>query len=488
MFRKAVVNEDDSIIANALERPDLRKRDMNEVWDQSVPVSHMSQPKLTRLKQLLYLRHITDGTLNRFNVRAVSSLDGLIFPRYTMMGPQVRPNGLKISDEIMPSGKLATFRNTFHGMSGYHLVRQADSEVVVTLNEADAMAIYQASSKLAIVLPETHAQPCGSNFFSLLSPFYLTSKIALSNFPKDSLQVNMTATIVSPKTSNNLRRELVNGVIRHGEVIAHKYVDTLPMLRDAVRSYVFGYDRQNVGLVQWKRFSLLNNYLKGFRLGELTLLTGPYGCGKKTFLCEYALDLCDQNVSTLWCGLEIPSAQTAATMVEQYARYRNEEASIDHLRVFYRVHNQTFVKMIEYHASAQDIQHVVIDNALLITEQGQKSVFAELKRLALAKHLHVTAVGHPRQVKRQLLERILLIIPSLRNLKTGAYDADNILRISTHMTKRQSYELEKYFQIWKNRNAGELLLGYVIEMHFDPLSKCHSLVERKRKSKHAFND
>ncbi|KHJ46324.1 hypothetical protein D918_03377 [Trichuris suis] len=145
---------------------------------------------------------------------------------------------------------------------------------------------------------------------------------------------------------------------------------------------------------------------------------------------------------------------------------------------------KSLVEMIEYHASAQDIQHVVIDNALLITEQGQKSVFAELKRLALAKHLHITAVGHPRQE----FEDGVSLASSLQGTLEGAYDADNILRISTHMSKRQSYELEKYFQIWKNRNAGELLLGYMIEMHFDPLSKCHSLVERKRKSKHAFNN
>lgn len=52
--------------------------------------------------------------------------------------------------------------------------------------------------------------------------------------------------------------------------------------------------------IQWKRFPLLNHFLRGFRLGELTILTGPTGCGKTTFLSEYSLDLCEQNVNFLF--------------------------------------------------------------------------------------------------------------------------------------------------------------------------------------------
>lgn len=41
--------------------------------------------------------------------------------------------------------------------------------------------------------------------------------------------------------------------------------------------------------IRWKRFPGINKYLKGFRPGELTVLTGPTGCGKTTFLSEYSL-------------------------------------------------------------------------------------------------------------------------------------------------------------------------------------------------------
>ncbi|KRX98252.1 Twinkle protein, mitochondrial [Trichinella pseudospiralis] len=493
-----------------LERTELRKRDMNELWDQSLPVSHMSLAKLSRLKQLLYLRNVTDVTLNRYNVRALPSLDGLIFPRYSvtleMMGSQIRPSGLKIcrlvetinmmtvADEVLPSV------STFNGMFGYHLVRQSDSEVVLTLNEADAMSIFQACSKLAVVLPDNPGHFNVELFLPYLEEF---TKITLWLPPEKYNRAKQLSKkllsnqcyLISPKACNNLRaaetlaipgkgRELINGVIRQGEAVVHKYVDTLAMLRDPVRSFLFGYNGQTCGVVQWKRFSLLNNYLKGFRLGELTLLTGPFGCGKKTFLCEYALDLCDQNMVTLWCGLELPSIRVVATMIEQYARY-NLSTSFDD-------------QAIEYHASAQDVQHVVIDNALLIHDCSSQT-FTELKRFASSKNLHITAIVHPKKVPLILLLQFHLLpiefyqevenpiatisAYSIYSSLIGAYEADNILQITTHINKNQQQqcELEKYLQIWKNRNVGELLIGCLVEMHFDPLSKCHSLVMRKKK-------
>ncbi|KRZ41029.1 Twinkle protein, mitochondrial [Trichinella pseudospiralis] len=510
-----------------LERTELRKRDMNELWDQSLPVSHMSLAKLSRLKQLLYLRNVTDVTLNRYNVRALPSLDGLIFPRYSvtleMMGSQIRPSGLKIcrlvetinmmtvADEVLPSV------STFNGMFGYHLVRQSDSEVVLTLNEADAMSIFQACSKLAVVLPDN---PGHFNVEVLFLPYLEEfTKITLWLPPEKYNRAKQLSKkllsnqcyLISPKACNNLRaaetlaipgkgRELINGVIRQGEAVVHKYVDTLAMLRDPVRSFLFGYNGQTCGVVQWKRFSLLNNYLKGFRLGELTLLTGPFGCGKKTFLCEYALDLCDQNMVTLWCGLELPSIRVVATMIEQYARYNLSTSFDDQRRISQGSLATAIIRLlaIEYHASAQDVQHVVIDNALLIHDCSSQT-FTELKRFASSKNLHITAIVHPKKVPLILLLQFHLLpiefyqevenpiatisAYSIYSSLIGAYEADNILQITTHINKNQQQqcELEKYLQIWKNRNVGELLIGCLVEMHFDPLSKCHSLVMRKKK-------
>ena len=51
--------------------------------------------------------------------------------------------------------------------------------------------------------------------------------------------------------------------------------------------------------MQWRRFPALNRLLRGHRRGELTVLSGPTGAGKTTFISEYSLDLCLQGVRSV---------------------------------------------------------------------------------------------------------------------------------------------------------------------------------------------
>ena len=71
--------------------------------------------------------------------------------------------------------------------------------------------------------------------------------------------------------------------------------------------------------MKWKRYPALNRILKGHRRGEFTVLTGPTGCGKTTFMSEYSLDLAMQGVNTLWGSFEIRNARLARTMLQQMA-------------------------------------------------------------------------------------------------------------------------------------------------------------------------
>ena len=57
-------------------------------------------------------------------------------------------------------------------------------------------------------------------------------------------------------------------------------------------------DAEVMAGIQWTRYPQLNNLLKGHRRGELTVMTGPTGCGKTTFMSDYSLDLSMQGV----CG------------------------------------------------------------------------------------------------------------------------------------------------------------------------------------------
>lgn len=71
--------------------------------------------------------------------------------------------------------------------------------------------------------------------------------------------------------------------------------------------------------VQFNRHSVLNDYLGGFRPGELTILSGPPGCGKTTLLGGMCVDLLEQNVATLFCSLEVDNLTVMQWMMQQQA-------------------------------------------------------------------------------------------------------------------------------------------------------------------------
>lgn len=123
-------------------------------------------------------------------------------------------------------------------------------------------------------------------------------------------------------------------ILSSAQPIVHKAVTTFRSLRQDVLS-----DLQNMDKVQgikWKRYPTLNKYLKGHRRGELTVLTGPTGCGKTTFMAEYSLDLAMQGVNTLWGSFEIRNTLLARTLLQQMARKPLD----DHLEEFDNWANQ----------------------------------------------------------------------------------------------------------------------------------------------------
>jgi twinkle protein len=59
-------------------------------------------------------------------------------------------------------------------------------------------------------------------------------------------------------------------------------------LKDRVLARILNYDE--LSGIQSKYFTFFNRTLKGFRRGELTLITGATGSGKTTFLSQLSLD------------------------------------------------------------------------------------------------------------------------------------------------------------------------------------------------------
>jgi len=67
--------------------------------------------------------------------------------------------------------------------------------------------------------------------------------------------------------------------------------------------------------VQSKYFTFYNRTLKGFRRGEMTVLTGATGSGKTTFLSQLSIDFVSQGIPTVWGSFEIKNEILATTML-----------------------------------------------------------------------------------------------------------------------------------------------------------------------------
>lgn len=231
-------------------------------------------------------------------------------------------------------------------------------------------------------------------------------------------------------------------ILAGAQPIVHKAVTTFRFLRQDVLS-----DLQNIDKVQgikWMRYPTLNKYLKGHRRGELTVLTGPTGCGKTTFMAEYSLDLAMQGVNTLWGSFEIRNTLLARTLLQQMARKPLDEHLQEFdtwanlfeqlpmyfmtfygqqpLKVVMEVNFISFFKQcnlfsfscrskqaIEHSQYVHDIHHVIIDNLQFMMGTGndprtfdkywkQDEIIASFRSFATRRNCHVTLVIHPRKV------------------------------------------------------------------------------------------
>lgn len=261
----------------------------------------------------------------------------------------------------------------------------------------------------------------------------------------------------------------IKGILNKSLPILHKAITTFSSLRQDVLS-----DLQNIDKVQgvkWKRYPTLNKYLKGHRKGELTILTGPTGCGKTTFMSDYSLDLAIQGVNTLWGSFEIRNTRLATTLLRQFAGKPLLETSTDENLVefeqfandfeslplyFMTFHGEQQIKVvmeaIEHAQYVHDVAHVIIDNVQFmmgIADEAkhidrywkQDTIIAAFRTFATRKNCHVTLVIHPRKEK----DADDLTTSSIFGGAKATQEADNVLIIQDK--RLTSVRGKKYLQV-----------------------------------------
>lgn len=288
----------------------------------------------------------------------------------------------------------------------------------------------------------------------------------------------------------------LKGIYSKAQPILHKSITTFQSLRQDVLS-----DLQNIDKVQgvkWKRYPTLNKLLRGHRKGELTVLTGPTGCGKTTFMSDYSLDLALQGVSTLWGSFEIRNTRLASTLLRQMAgrpldvnlsEFDYWADAFEQLPVYFMTfHGQQPIKVvmeaIEHAQYVHDIHHVIIDNLQFMMGMSEESkhldrywkqdaIIAAFRTFATRKNCHVTLVIHPRKER----DTEDLTTSSIFGGAKASQEADNVLIIQDK--RLTSIRGKKYLQIAKNRYSGDL---GIMPLDFDKLSLSYAQKRKKVES------
>ncbi|KAK6113995.1 AAA domain family protein [Brugia pahangi] len=414
---------------------------------------HSEQSEFLVLRRLLGIDRISYDTLSRYYKGLLDNFMRafLCYPRYRGPSNRVRlPAGLKIIRKVGTDclekenypGSDSEGKLPFSGIFGYHLVTASDRRIVLTTNERDALAVFEATGgMLCIALPK--GEQLDTSVLPYLEDFdmvYLWFPYVQEKHAKDYaslLNANRCFIVDNHERPIELlrsdRRREINKAIRDESIrLRGKGFRSLIDVRSELKSELIKDQMKMNGVAQWKRFDLLNRFMRGFRPGEMTVITGGTGFGKTTFLCEYALDLLVQGVRTLFCSFEMPDEKILKWMLVQFAAlplYKVEHHPAVELWIdrFERTKGELIImkadefrnrsvsqiaNAIRNQVIAGEIEHVVIDNlqflvglAILNDETAnsferfhQQDRFIGLMRsIATDCMTHITMVVHPRK-------------------------------------------------------------------------------------------
>ncbi|KAK6731611.1 hypothetical protein RB195_007838 [Necator americanus] len=510
---------------------------IQRLWDESMDISDMSimeQNDMKQLRTMLGIDRISAETLSSYNVRGhldKSDQASILYPRYRGAASHNRvPEGLKLirkvgntlKKENYPFVNESSTNIRFYGIFGYHLSRTSDNSIVLTTNERDALAVYEASDGIfAFALP--HGEHVDNTILPYLEDFehiFLWFPSHHQNYAKewghklDDARCSFIKSVERPiellrsGKYKKVRRILWTESIR----LRSEGFLCINDLREHVKADLVHSDVRQRGFAQWKRFAPLNRYLQGLRPKELTVLTGGTGFGKTTFLCEYSLDLFTQGVRTLFCSFEMPEEKILKWMLVQYAGvplYRAEYSStIDMwLDKFERTRGPlTIMKTIEFrdksinqiaaaisnHVINSGCQHVVIDNLQFLVNQStmsderstsldrfqmQDRFVGHMRALATQQGVHVTMVVHPRKTDANTD----LDIQHFGGSARVTQEADNVLALQRRRDDLDRGKSRKFLYILKNRYGGQRVEKDQLEMLFQSSIYSHTIVDHSLK-------
>ncbi|XP_078041603.1 mitochondrial DNA helicase isoform X2 [Augochlora pura] len=350
------------------------------------------------------------------------------------------------------------------GVSGCIKYKQQSSRndntavVVGTIQDLLALVLQKSASTIICLpynlqhLPQ-ELLPCMESYKKLIlwfendeTSWYTVKQFAKKLNEERCYFVRPTDSQPQPRYAEKLGYNLKD-ILQNAQSVWHKSITTFEQLREEVLS-----DIQNVDKVQgvkWKRFPILNKILRGHRRGEFTVLTGPTGCGKTTFMTRTML----QQMAGVPLDEHLENFHTYADMFQKLPIY------------FMTFHGQQSIKVVmdavEHATYIHDIAHLIIDNLQFMMGNSDDSKFMDrfwkqddiisrFRNFATKRNCHVTLIIHPR--KERTDEE--LTTSSIFGSAKASQEADNVLIIQDK--RLNSIRGKKYLQVAKNRYSGDL--------------------------------
>jgi twinkle protein len=406
-----------------------------------------------------------------------------------------------------------------------------EREIIITEGEYDAMAVWQATHRPAISLPngcrslpvevlplledftkiylwmdndaagqdgaEQFAKKLGLQRCYIVRPTFSNCRLKSSS-PANDKDPKKKSALTSRPSPHEMVKQLpkdANDALRQGldlsliladaQLVRHDRIIRFSDLRDEVLHEIMHPD-QYVGHPM-KSLPGFTNIIKGFRRGELSVITGPTGSGKTTFLGQLSVDLVEQDVNVLWGSFEIKNIRLIHKLMQQFAREplpTGDPSMKDKLEAlsdrfdrlpltFMKFHGGTDVDDVldamDYAVYVNDVEHIILDNMQFMVSlnslkgKGSSSSFdkfdvqdmaiEKFRKFATDRNVHIMLVVHPKKEA----ENANLSISSIYGTAKATQEADTVLIL-------QNDGRRKFLEVKKNRFNGTL--GHT-PLHFD---------------------
>ena len=316
--------------------------------------------------------------------------------------------------------------------------------------------------------------------------------------------------VIVPKDANEalLKGVDIAEMLRQAASVPDERILHFSQLRDQV--LVFADPSAPMEGTAISSLPLFTRITKGFRCGELVVLTGPTGSGKTTFLSQLSLDFAKAGKSSLWGSFEIKNVQLLRKMFMQFCKMSDlsvlkrekievlandfEQLPLYFLNYFGGTDIDEVIEAMDFAVYKYDVEHIVIDNLQFMMPrnyerksinfdkfEAQDTVIDRFRKFATEKQVNVILVIHPRKEE----ETTRLSLASVFGTGKATQEADMVMIL-------QRLNGGTAIEVKKNRYDGEL--GSVplefsratqsyFEVNSDAVTKKRNVIKKKSGTK-----